>query len=63
MTLEITDEERLLLEEVLDSAIAASIQGVDHADARSFKEALRRRIDQLESLRRKLEGERTLRDV
>jgi hypothetical protein len=54
MSLYISEEERTLLLEMIESEEEAAIQGVDHADSRSFKEILRTRLDLLASLKRKI---------
>jgi len=52
--IEITTEEKRLLLEMIDNAEEVAIQGTDRADTRAFKGILRGRIDQLNSLREKL---------
>ena len=54
-TVQITDDERQLLLELLNSAEEEAIQGLDHTDTRSFRKVLRHKLDRLESLRRKLQ--------
>jgi hypothetical protein len=54
MTLEISEHEKQLLLELLESAEHEAIQGLDHADTRAFKDLLRRRLDLLDSLRVKI---------
>ena len=54
-TLHLAEDEKRLLMELIDSAEQEGIQGLDHTDARSFKNILRSRLSLLESLRTKLE--------
>jgi putative phosphoribosyl transferase len=54
MSLIISDEERDVLLELIESAEEAAIQGMDHADSRSFKEVLKKRLDVLASIKRKI---------
>jgi hypothetical protein len=54
-TLQITEDEKELLLELINSAEQESIQGLDHSDTRSFKTVLRSKLNMLESLRNKLQ--------
>ena len=54
MALEITEEERSLLLELLDSAENAAIQGMDHAETRSFKKVVRERLQLLAAVKEKI---------
>jgi hypothetical protein len=54
MSLYISEEERSLLLELIENEEEAAIQGMDHADSRSFKEILRTRLDLLASVKRKI---------
>ena len=57
MNLEISEEERNLLLEMIESAEEAAIQGMDHADSRSFKEVLKTRLDLLASVKEKISNQ------
>ena len=54
MTLDITDEERDYLLEILDARREELIHELHHTDTLDFKERLRRNVDLLESLRSRL---------
>ena len=54
MVLEITEEEKSLLLELLDSAENAAIQGMDHAETRSFKKVERERLKLLAAVTEKI---------
>ena len=54
MSLDISEEERRLLLELIENEEEAAIQGMDHADCRSFKEILKTRLDLLASVKRKI---------
>jgi hypothetical protein len=54
MNLEISEEERNLLLEMIESAEEAAIRGMDHADSRSFKEVLKTKLDLLASVKGKI---------
>jgi len=54
MDLEITEQEKNLLLDLIESGEKETIQGVDHANSRIFKEELRKRLDLLASLRQKI---------
>jgi hypothetical protein len=56
MTLEITEPEKSLLLELIESAEQAAIQGLDHADTRAYKDLLRNRLDLLELLKGKVQN-------
>ena len=53
--LQITEDEKQLLLELINSAEQEAIHGLDHADTRSFKKVLRGKLDMLESVRNKLQ--------
>jgi hypothetical protein len=54
MTLEITEQERTILLELIESEEREAIQGLDHADTRAFKDLLRGRLKILESVKDKI---------
>jgi hypothetical protein len=54
MNFEISEEERNLLLEMIESAEESAIQGMDHADSRSFKEVLKAKLDLLASVKGKI---------
>jgi hypothetical protein len=54
MNIEVTEQEKDLLLELIEGAEEAAIQGMDHADNRAFKDLLRTRLKLLESLREKM---------
>jgi hypothetical protein len=54
MTIEITEEERELLAEIIESAERQAIQGLDHADIRAFKDLLRKKLNLLDLLKDKV---------
>jgi len=54
MSFEISEQERNLLLELIEGAEEAAIQGLDHADSRSFKEVLRNRLVLLASIKGKI---------
>jgi hypothetical protein len=54
MNVEITDRERQLLLELIEKGEQESIQSLDHADSRAFKDLLRARLKLLESTKNKL---------
>ena len=54
-TVQITDDEKRLLLELIDSAEQEAIHGLDHTDTRSFKAILPNKLDTLETLRSKLQ--------
>jgi hypothetical protein len=55
MNVELTDQERDLILEMIESAEKRTIHGMDHADSRAFKHVLRVRMHVLESLKEKIE--------
>jgi hypothetical protein len=54
MNFEVSEQERELLLELVKSAEEVTIQGIDRADSRSYKELLRARLDLLISAEKKL---------
>jgi hypothetical protein len=56
MTLEITEQERDYLVNLLDARHTAMLHELHHTDARDFKEMLRQMIEMVEHLRAKVEG-------
>jgi hypothetical protein len=60
MSLEITQQERNLLLQLIESAEAAAIQSMDHADSRTFKDVLRNRMELLASVKEKIRASGTL---
>jgi hypothetical protein len=58
MNLEITDEEREFLDELLEEEQKHLIQQIDHTDTRQFEQMLKGKLALLESLKRKIEGTR-----
>jgi len=56
MKLELTDLERDFLRELLEEKQARLIQEIDHTDTRNFEELLKKKLEILEGLKRKLEG-------
>ena len=56
MTLDITDQERDYLLELLEVRGKEMLHELHHTDAREYKEVVRRRIELVEGLRSKLEG-------
>jgi hypothetical protein len=56
MNFDLTEQERMLLLELIENAEHAAIQGMDRVDSRSFKDLLRRRLELLESAKDKLQG-------
>jgi hypothetical protein len=56
MRLEITEQEKNLLLELIESAEQAAIQGLDHADIRAYKDLLRNRLDLLHLLKDKMQN-------
>jgi hypothetical protein len=53
---EVTDNERDFLHELLEEKQARLIQEIDHTDTRNFEELLQKKLEVLEGLKRKLEG-------
>ena len=55
MNLEITEEEREFLNEVFEEKQKHMIQEINHTDTIDFKQMLRKKLEVLEGLMRKLE--------
>lgn len=53
--MELTDNERDFLREVLEEKHARLIQQIDHTDTRVFEELLKEKVEILEGIERKLE--------
>ena len=56
MTLDITDQERELLVELLAAKNTAMLHELHHTDARDYRELVKQRIGVLEGLRAKVEA-------
>ena len=56
MTLDITDQERELLVELLAAKNTAMLHELHHTDARDYRELVKQRIEVLEGLRAKVEA-------
>ena len=56
MTLDITEQERELLFEVLEARHTELLHELHHTDARDFKEMLKRKVELLEALKAKFES-------
>ena len=56
MTLDITDEEKEYLLELLDAKRSEMLHELHHTDTLDFKEMLRGRLELADGLRSKLEG-------
>ena len=54
MVLKFSEEEANLLLELIRSSEEEAIQGMDHADSRSFKDLLRKRLELLATAKEKL---------
>lgn len=54
MNLELTDAERELLLEILEEKQKRMIQEIDHTDTRSFEDLLKKKLELLETFKRKL---------
>jgi hypothetical protein len=54
MSLEITEEERNLMLQLIESAETAVIRSIDHADSHTFKDVLRNRLEILASAKEKI---------
>ena len=54
MTIDITEEEKELLAELIESAQREAIQGLNHADIRAFKDLLRKKLNLLDLLKDKV---------
>ena len=55
MNVELTDAELTLLLEILEEKQNRMIQEIDHTDARDFEEMLKKKLEVLEGVKRKLE--------
>ena len=55
MIVGLTDAELEILQEVLDEKQARMIQEIDHTDTLRFEEMLKRKLEMLEGLKRKLD--------
>ena len=55
MKVELTDNERDFLREVLGEKHARLIREIDHTDTRDFEELLKKKLETLEGLQGKLE--------
>jgi hypothetical protein len=55
MNIEVTEQEKDILLELIEGAEETAIQGIDHADNRSFKDLLRSRLQLLESIKDKMQ--------
>lgn len=56
MKLEITEQERALLLELLEAKNTAMFHELHHTDAREYREYVRRRMDLLEGLKARVAG-------
>jgi hypothetical protein len=56
MIVEITDQERLFLLDLLDAEHKEMIHQIDHTDARDYRELLKQKIGLLEGLRAKMQN-------
>lgn len=56
VNLELTDAEAQFLQEVLEEKQDRMIQEIDHTDTNRFEELLRRKLEVLESLKRKIDS-------
>jgi hypothetical protein len=54
MNLDIAEQERALLVELLDTAEETAIESMAHADSRLFKDVLRKRLELIASLKEKI---------
>lgn len=54
MNLEINEQERSLLLELIENAEKREIEGMAHADTRTFKNVLRTRLELLASVKEKI---------
>jgi len=57
MNFDLTEQERTLLLELIENEENSAIQGMDHADSRSFKDLLRQRLARLASAKQKLQAD------
>jgi hypothetical protein len=58
MTLDITEQERDYLLEILESKRSEIIHELHHTDTLDYKEMLKKRVEMVERLRSKVEGAR-----
>lgn len=56
MTLDISEQERMLLLELLEAKNTAMYHELHHTDARDYKGYVRRKIELLEGLKARMEG-------
>jgi hypothetical protein len=56
MTLELTDQQISDVMQALDAQLETLMRELTHADHRELREALRRQIDRLEDLRRRMQA-------
>jgi hypothetical protein len=56
MTVDMTDQEREFLLELLETKSTAMLHEMHHTDARDYKEMLKQRMELLEGLRAKLDS-------
>ena len=56
MTLDITEQERVLLLELLEAKNTAMLHELHHTDARDYRDYVRQRIGLLEGLKSKVGG-------
>jgi hypothetical protein len=56
VNLELTDAEAQFLQEVLEEKQDRMIQEIDHTDTNRFEELLRRKLEVLEGLKRKIDS-------
>ena len=56
MNLELTDAEAQFMQEVLEEKQDRMIQEIDHTDTNRFEELLQRKLEVLESLKRKIDS-------
>ncbi len=56
MGLDMTEQERNLLLELIERAEEAAIRSMDHADTRDFKNILRERLELLASIKEKIQS-------
>ena len=59
MNLELTDAEAQFLQEVLEEKQNRMIQEIDHTDTNRFEELLRRKLEVLEGLKRKIDSSKS----
>jgi hypothetical protein len=55
MNIEVNEQEKALILELIESAEQETIQGIDRADIRAFKTLLRSRLELLESMRDRIQ--------